>query len=201
MHFLTSRLSPYMILVMEQVSELELLIIDCLSVDNGCVASIRYHEAEGLHDIPDVELKNAIYGLYKRGLIHDRGISEPIPRESIMAEDTSNQYHTGNYYFGLTPAGVEFWEEARRKNGDPVDWSRMWSAYTSPEQHEGYIDGTFREVCLNVLKSWNDNGLDFLKDWQVDMDSLMESEIEGFYATYYKYISGGHRIFFKLKRR
>jgi hypothetical protein len=185
---------------MEQASKLELLILDCLSDDTECVASIWYHNEDELQNVSGEEFKNTIYELYKRGLINDPSMSEPISREDILDEETTNEYHIGNYYFGLTPAGVEFWEEACRESGEPIDWSKSWHASYDTKKQEGYINGTSKEVCLNELESWNKKPQGDLKDWQVDMNSLVHSEIEGFQAKYYKYISGGHRVSFKLNR-
>lgn len=186
---------------MERASKIELFILDCLSDNTECVASIWFHKEDELQNVSGHELKNTIYNLYKRGLISDRSVPEPLSCEDIMAEDPTNEYHTGNYYFGLTPAGVEFWEEARRESGEPVDWSRSWHASYDTKKQEGHIDGTSKEVCLKELESWNKKPRDSFKDWQVDMNSLIHLEIEGFQVKYYKYISGGHRISFKLRKR
>ena len=185
---------------MEQASKLELLILDSLSDDTECIASIWFHNENELHGISGQDIKDAIYRLYEQGLIYDSSIAN-IDREDILAEETTNEYHTGNYYFGLTPAGVEFWEEARKENDEPVDWSKTWTARRDYNEQKGYIDGTSREVCLNALIESNQETRGNFKDWQVDMSSLVDSEFEGFQAKYYKYIPGGHRISFKLKRR
>jgi hypothetical protein len=39
------------------------------------------------------------------------------------------------------------------------------------------------------------------KDLQIDWSSIAYSKIEGFMAKYYKYIPGGYRAIFKLKKR
>ena len=186
---------------MEHASKLELLILDSLSDDTECVASIWFHNEDELHDISGHKLKNTIYHLYERGLIYIEGETALLDREDILAEEATNEYHTGNYYFGLTLAGVEFWEEARKECDEPVDWSKTWTAHRDYNEQKGYIDGTSREVCLNAFIESNQETRGNFKDWQVDMSSLVDSEIEGFQAKYYKYIPGGHRISFKLKRR
>jgi len=165
---------------MKRASKLDLLILDSLSDDTECVASIWFHKEDELQNISGQELKNTIYELYKRGLIYDRSATEPIACEDILTEETTNQYHIGNYYFGLTSAGVEFWEEARKEYNEPVDWSKMWVAHYDYNQQKGYIDGTSREACLNALIRNNQETRGNFKDWQVDMNSLVDSKIEGF---------------------
>jgi hypothetical protein len=186
---------------MEEISKLEWLILGSLSNDTECVACIWPDMKESMPSITGYELKDVIYSLYKRGLIYIASETEPVDREDVLAEEITNEYSTGNYYFGLTSKGVEVWEKATEKYDEPVDWSKSWTANHDLERREGHIDGTSREVCLNRLKAWNENGYGEFKEWQVDMDSLIHSEIKGFQAKYYRYISGGHRISFKLKRR
>ena len=183
---------------MEHASKLEWLILASLANDTECVAMIWPYVKDTMPNISGHKLKDTIYSLYQRSFVYIASDTEPIDREDILAEETTNEYSTGNYYFGLTPAGVEFFEEASKEYDEPIDWSNSWTASYG---QEGHIDGTSREVCLNQLINWNQKGYGEFKEWQVDMNSLVHSEIEGFKAKYYKYIPGGHRIAFKLKRR
>ena len=154
-----------------------------------------------LRTYTEYKLKDTIHSLYKRGLIYDPSVPTPINRKDILAEEIENEYSTGNYYFGLTPAGVELWEEASKEYSEPIDWSNSWTLRYDSKRQEGYIDGTSRDVCLNVLIERNQDKLGSFKDWQVAMNSLVDSKMDGFQATYYKHISGGHRISFKLIKR
>jgi hypothetical protein len=186
---------------MEDASKLEWCILDALSNDTECVAIIWPYVKDTLPDISGDKLKDTIYKLYKRGLVYIESETAPVDREDILAEETTNQNSIGNYYFGLTPAGVELWEEASKKYDEPVDWSNSWIVHYDVEHQEGYINGTSREVCLNQLIRDNQSSYSLLEEWQVDMNSLVHSNVKGFQAKYYKYISGGHRIRFKLKKR
>jgi hypothetical protein len=38
-------------------------------------------------------------------------------------------------------------------------------------------------------------------DLQIDWSTIAYSKIEGFMAKYYKYVQGGYRLTFKLKKR
>ena len=178
---------------MKRASKLELLILDAISDDTEFVASIWYHNKDELRNISGQELKNTIYELYKRGLIYDQSVTEPITREDILSQETTNQYLTGNYYFGLTPSGVDYWEKLSEQSGYPVDWSDSWTMTFDSERQEGHVDGTSRAVCLNALKK--------VDNLELDMNTLLDSEINGFLAKYYKYVSGGHRITFRYRKR
>ncbi|MFC1846670.1 hypothetical protein ACFLYS_01230 [Chloroflexota bacterium] len=146
------------------------------------------------------KLKEAIYGLYKSSLIYIKVETAQIDREDILAKETNNRYSIGNFYFGLTQEGVKFWENASEEYGEPLDWSNNWAAHYSPFRQDGYIDGSSQETCLKELMDFNRGTDGTSKEWKVDMNSLIHSDIEGFQASYYKYIPGGHRISFKLKR-
>jgi hypothetical protein len=186
---------------MEEISELEWLILGSLSNDTECVATIWPDIKESVPSITEHQLKDTIYQLYKIGLVYIESETGPVSRENILAEETENEYSNGNYYFGLTPKGVEVWEASSGKYDEPINWSNSWKASYDIERQKGFIDGTSKEVCLSVLIKDNQEGFGMFKEWQIDMDSLEHSDIEGFQAKYYKYISGGHRISFKLKRR
>jgi hypothetical protein len=194
-------LIPLYYFAMEEISDLEWLILDNLSDDAECIATIWTNTSDTIPNITGYQLKVTIYQLYKNGLVYIENETESIALESILDEETENRYASGNYYFGLTPKGVEVWESSSGKYGEPIDWSNYWKVSYDIEKREGFIDGTTKEICLNVLNDENQRGSSIFKEWQIDTDSLKHSDIDGFQAKYYKYISGGHRISFKLKRR
>ena len=168
--------------------QLELLVLDSLANDTECVASIWPDLKAEIPNISGRRVKDTLFSLYQRGLVYISGEAEPVTHEEILAEKTTDKYLVGNYYFGLTSAGAEFWEESCREIGDPIDWSDSWVIRYHAERNEGYVDGMSRTICLKALN--------MVEDRQVDMDSLVDSEIEGFQAKYYKFLSGGHRIWF-----
>jgi hypothetical protein len=44
-------------------------------------------------------------------------------------------------------------------------------------------------------------GLPVDKKWDKDANTISHLEIDGFNAKYYKYLPGGHRITFKLRKK
>lgn len=191
---------------MEGISKLDWFILDSLSNSLESVTEIWKYVKTDFHYLSEHLLKDTLYNLYQRKLIYIDKVSktELIDREDIMAEEIDNEYSLGKYYFGLAPAGVEFWEEASKEYYKPVDWSSSHVTYLYPGEQDGcrgIIEGVSKEVCLNEILKWDKQGHISYTKWKVNMNSLVHSDIEGFRPKYCKYISGGHRISFKLNRQ
>ena len=175
---------------MGNLTELEWRILDSLSYDKECVATME------IQGVSSQTVRNTVYELYKRNLI--QADHEAVKSKILMKE--SEDYIEAYYWFGLTQSGAKYWEESAKRYSDvPVDWSRAWSSRLSYEKQEGYVEGTSLEVCFSAIDELNQNKYRN-KEWLIDTNTFIHSEIQGFQATYFKYIEGGHRISFKLKK-
>ena len=174
---------------MNNITKFEWCILDELSDDYECFASIYPNLLKDLPDTSSQDVQRGLYQLYKSGLIEL--MEGRLMQEEDLMSETEKSFDT-KYWFGLTSTGCDAWESGA---APPVDWSEAYTAHIDYKKQNGYIEGTTRKVCLREL-----NQLPIDKTFQIDMKSLSHSEIPGFQAKYYKYISGGHRIDFKLKR-
>ena len=112
-------------------------------------------------------------------------------KEMLLAEP--EEYYDTDFWFGLTERGAEEWEKHAKKFGEfEVDWSDAWSESLNYHKQQGYILGVSKEICMKYLKA---NRKDI-----VDFDSLKVIPISSFQAKYYKILSGGVKIKFKLNK-
>jgi hypothetical protein len=77
---------------------------------------------------------------------------------------------------------------------EPIDWSNAVHCTFSTNNHTGYIEGISKEVCFVWLEK-----LEKEQGWHADKNTFVGSEIEGFWAKYYKFIPGGYKIRFIYK--
>ncbi len=179
---------------MSDLTKLEWHILDGLAYDWECMSSLPIEKSE-FPDISKIEIIDCLQQLFGKGhiqLLHGMSFN----REVMLAEPQEEYWDT-KYWFGLTDAGCKTWEDYLDKYlGDPVDWSKVWSAQLSYEKEEGYVVGTTKEVCLKAFRKLKSGRNDF----RIRRKLLKHSKIHGFDATYYKHIPGGHRIDFKLQR-
>jgi len=178
---------------MKKPSKLEWHILDNLSNDWECLTTI-YPEVEEL--VPGISRENvvdAIHNLIKEGCIQIQG-GHIFDKKALLSEP--EEYFDTKYWFGLTTLGCKAWEaHSVEYAGYPIDWTQAWSSYISYRNREGYIDGVSKEVCLAAISK----GLLREEGFEIDKKSMKYSKIDGFNAKYYKYISGGCRISFKLR--
>lgn len=170
----------------ENLSRDEWFVLDSLADDWECLSSIDGPEVSKINMIELLE------GLYVKGLI---SIKKGVPFDRKILLEEPDEYWDTIYWFGLTEKGCNAWERNSQKyNGEPVDWSLSWRSCFSPEEG-GYIEGISEKVCIQVLK-------DYLRQnpLKINWRSIAHKNIKGFQAKYYKFIRGGHRIDFKLKR-
>jgi hypothetical protein len=177
---------------METVTKDEWLILDTLTDSLEGIAQISANVEDS---IPAEKVNAIVYELCGRGLVSSYSKNMQKSGENILSEENM-RHNTGEFYFGLTPAGAETWERASAVCDKPVDWSSSYVAARDFVAQKGRVDGVSREVCINALTKLTED-----KEWQIDMNSLVESEITGFQAKYYKYMPGGYRISFRLTRR
>lgn len=173
---------------MNDMSKLEWAILDNLSDDQECPATICPEVQEEIKDASRQDVIDALCRLHEAGLVAlpDR---TTLSREALIAEAEGN-FDTP-HWFGLTSSGCAAWEAGSET---PIDWSEMWSGHIDYESRKGYVEGTSQDVCITALpRLIPDN------KQQIDMTSLSHSDISGFQAKYYKHLPGGHRIDFVLK--
>lgn len=174
---------------MENISELEWKILDSLSDGLASTADMQI-QVSSLQ-----ELREKVYELYRRGILY--AYNEPVEYGKLMSEPPEPVDIDNEYAFGLTELGSKCWEEGSKIYSDkPVDWSKAKICILSPKKGWGYIEGTTEEICLAALKEIPD-----YTGWEADKSTVVHEEIEGFQAKYYKYIPGGHRVTFKLKKK
>jgi len=177
---------------MSNLSKIEFEILDSLAIDWECIFSLSTPSSP---DISKLEIVDCLQHLFNKGYIQ---LPKEIPfnRDALLSEPQEEYWDT-KYWFGLTDAGCKTWEDYLEKNlGSPVDWSRAWNARLNYKKEEGYVVGTTKKVCLKAFEKLKSGRSDF----RIRRKLLKHSTIPGFDATYYKYISGGHRIDFKLQR-
>ena len=92
---------------MKNLTKLEWTILDYLSDDEECPATICPEVQEEIKDASRQDVLDAIYRLHESGLIAlPDGAS--LSREALMAEEEGN-FDTP-HWFGLTPSGCAKWE-------------------------------------------------------------------------------------------
>ena len=170
------------------MSKLEYTILDNLSDDLECPATICPEVQEEIRDASRQDVIDALCRLHESGLVALPD-GTPLDREALIAEPEGN--FDALYWFGLTASGCAAWEAGSET---PIDWSKMWSGRIDYEGRKGYVEGTSRDVCIAALPRLMPD-----KKEQIDMTSLSHSDISGFQAKYYKHLPGGHRIEFILK--
>ncbi len=172
------------------MTKLELAILDNLSDDRECPATICPEVQAQFHDISRQDVLNALCQLFDSGFINLID-GHSLDKDSLMAEPEGS-FDTV-FWFGLTAAGCLEWET----NADPpIDWSDMWRYNIDLQNMVGYIEGVSKDVCMRKLSQHN-----FHDKLDVDMGTLVHSSIKEFRAKYYKCLPGGHRIDFKMKMR
>jgi hypothetical protein len=173
---------------MNDLSQLELAVLDNLSDDWECPATVCPEVQEEMPGASRQDVLNALCRLHQSGYIKQMN-GGPLNREALLAEAEGN-FDT-SHWFGLTPTGCAAWESGAEP---PIDWSEAWVRHLDYENRTGHIEGTTRDVCLAALPRLSPE-----KELQVDMTSLSHSDISSFQAKYYKRLPNGHRIDFTLK--
>jgi hypothetical protein len=147
-------------------------------------------------DFPDITLREVaecVYGLYKNGLVFEDN-NKKLDREILVGE--SVDHPEDKYWFGLTEKGCRYWEDySCTYTGETISWEDAWSSKVDYQNLIGYVDGTSLKACSIGLEKF-----EIEKGWQIDRNCLKNSKIEGFKAKYYKDITGGYRVTFKLKK-
>ena len=173
---------------MNKLSELEWAILDNLSDDQECPATICPEVQQEVSGASRQDVLDTLCRLHQSGQIKLMD-GQPLSRDSLMSEAEGN-FDTP-HWFGLTPTGCAAWESGAEP---PINWSDAWSAHLDYEGRRGYVEGTRRDVCLSALSRLSPDA-----KHKIDMTSLSHSDISGFRAKYYKHLPDGHRIDFKLK--
>jgi hypothetical protein len=178
-----------------QISKLEWFIFDAMADGYESVSGIWQYVTGFISEVTDNELKNTIYNLYHHGLILVDGKTKRLSKIDILHEEISKESLIGNCYFGMTTKGAYAWEEASSQYGEIIDWSDSTVSNLEYKTQRGYVEGISIQICLRKLGE-----LILDNNWQIDMNSIIHSEIDGFRPKYYKYIPGGYRICFTLKK-
>lgn len=174
---------------MENVTALEWKILDSLS--DG-LASTTVMQVQGL---PLQELREKVYELYQRGILY--ACNGPVEYDKLMSEPPEQVDIDNEYSFGLTERGSECWEKGSKIYSDePIDWTKAKISILDPKQGCGYIEGATKGICLAALEE-----IPSYSGWEADKSTIVHEEIEGFKPYYHRYLTGGHRIRFKLKKR
>lgn len=192
---------------MDKLTKFEWSILDSLSDGIENVALILPMMKDEFPDTTRKDVAEVIYKLHKHGLVfEDKG--KHVDYRTVTEEPS--EYVRAVYWFGMTEAGASCWEQyAAEYSGEPVGWSRACEGHIDLEHEGGWVIGTSKGACLAWLEELEDpnKAWQWDKVWhsdeprQVDMSTLVHSEVEGFKPKYYKYLKGGHCIVFKLKKR
>ena len=179
---------------MSKLTKLEWIILDMLSEFPANVALTLSLIKDDFPDISQKEVAEVVFKLYKLGLVfEDKNLTVDLQALSDEPED----YIDNKHWFGLTEAGCKLWEkDIPTYSGEAIDWSKRTSGSYSFDKKEGFIEGVSKKSCLAALESW----MQHEKDWELDRDTIVFTKINGFKAKYYKYIPGGYRLTFKLKK-
>jgi len=180
---------------MSTLTKLEWTILNNLANDWECPATICPEVESEITSTSRDEVLGTLYELFERGLValQDGG---SLQLQTLLSEPEEN-FDT-RLWFGLTQSGCVEWEKhAEQFCGDAIHWAQTWSGNISYLDAAGYVDGTTREVCVESLNTL----LPENTEWEIDRSTLQYSAIAGFNAKYYKYIQGGHRISFKLRKK
>ena len=180
---------------MGTLTKLEWTILNNLANDWECPATICPEVESEITSTSRDEVLGTLYELFQRGLValQDGG---SLQLQTLLSEPQEN-FDT-RLWFGLTQSGCVEWEKhAEQFCGDAIHWAQTWSGNISYLDAAGYVDGTTREVCVESLNTL----LPENTEWEIDRSTLQYSAIAGFNAKYYKYIQGGHRISFKLRKK
>lgn len=174
---------------MEKINKLEWKILNDLS---GALASTAAMKKQGLSL---QKLREKVYDLYQRGILYEDA-KRMVEYDKLMTEPPEQVDLDSEYAFGLTELGSEYWAEGSKKYAKkPIDWTRASIIIFHPQQGIGWVEGTTKEVCLAKLDEWPKENR-----WQADVSTIAHEEIEGFKPHYHKYLKGGHRITFKIKK-
>jgi hypothetical protein len=169
-------------------------ILDSLTDDEETVALILGLIKNDFPKTSQNEVAETVYKLYQRGLVLEDN-NKVVDFHTLLNE--SADYLDNVYWFGLTEIGGTAWEEnAKIYSGENIDWSRAWRGKLNFENQIGQVEGTSKEACLLGMEK-----IDINDTWQIDRATIVFSAVEGFQAKYFKYISGGQMMNFKLKKR
>jgi hypothetical protein len=180
---------------MSSLTKLEWTILNNLANDWECPATISPEVQSEINGTSRKEVLGTLYQLFERGLValQDGG---SLQLQTLLSESEDN-FDT-RLWFGLTQTGCFEWEKhAEQFSGNAIHWGQSWSGNISYLDAAGYVDGTTREVCVEALNRLLPDDT----EWEIDRNTLQDSAIAGFDAKYYKYIHGGHRISFKLRKK
>ena len=102
-------------------------------------------------------------------------------------------------FIGMTPKGCEEWEKHFLEFNNQLP---DWSDYYCINYNDQTIQSLSKDICyeeLDSLKSYYLNRENDPDEGYFIIDSYLHTKINGFQATYYKYLEGGHCIKFTLK--
>jgi hypothetical protein len=184
-----------MVRAMSELDKLEWSILNSLSDDWECSTTIC-PEIEGqVDDTNRVAILRCLFNLHSRGLVTLQD-GRALTLEDFLSE-RKDDFDT-KFWFGLTEAGRAEWEKFSEKySGASVDWTRAWVGCISYDRGRSYVDGTSLDVCTEALKQLFPDDT----EWEIDWNTLESTSIEGFHAKYHKYLDGGQRISFQLKKK
>lgn len=178
---------------MKKPSKLEWHILDNLSNDWECLTTIYPEVKKKIAEVNREDVVNSLHNLIKEGYLQIKG-GQSFDKKALLSEP--EEYFETKYWFGLTTLGCKAWEaHSVEYTGHPINWTQAWSASFSLENQQGHIDGVSKKVCLTAINK----GLFRELGFEIDKKSMKYSKIDGFNPKYYKYISGGCRISFKLR--
>jgi len=178
---------------MKKLTKLEWEILQNLSNNCECPATICPEVADEVKNSSRKDILKTLHDLFNENFIYIDGV-ESIQSDELLSEPEKN-FDT-KFWFGLTDKGCEAWEKHSVEFcGEPIIWKNAWRSYETSEGIS-YIVGVNKTVCIEGLKqvhpdSWEEKITDKL---------IEEQSIDGFNATYYKYIKGGYRIKYKLNK-
>ena len=179
---------------MNELTDFEWNILDYLSDGRENVALIKKYLKDDFPSTSQKVVAETVFKLYQLGLLFEDK-NKVVDFQSIMNESTD--YIDNIYRFGLTDTGARLWQEnALVYSGETINWSNAARGSFDFVNQEGYIEGVSKEACIALLEKTDQN-----ETWQIDRNTLVYSQIEGFWAKYYKYMPGGYKINFKLKKR
>lgn len=170
-------------------------ILDYLSDDYESIAQIYPYLSKSqkitLHDIAD-----RLIVLYQQQYIYLLD-NEELNITEFRTEVYTQEYEYSNFWFGLAPKGVEFWEgNTIQYGGEPIDWSKSWITKINYNNNTGYLIGTTHEVCQEALEIIS---IEY-EDIHINKSSLKTEPVAEFQAKYYKTLKNGYKLSFKFQR-
>jgi hypothetical protein len=118
----------------------------------------------------------------------EQRLQELITRGSIRHHEADSKV------YGLTTVGAATWETLGQTFSDePIDWSKAWTLDVDMQEGKGSVTGVSMRACeIGVSQITRLLGVSILEG------TSRHEIVPGFWAKYYKWIDGGHRISFEI---